>query len=148
MVELGPTISVNKLRFHGHHGVTDEERRLGIQLVADIVAILDPVKAETTDDINDTISYIDLAEILIETSDARSFKTLEALARTYIDKVYERFPAIRLIRVDLFKPNPPTHLHLESVGVSLSAPNPKMTAQIRSLQSRYMPNPPEDPMLE
>lgn len=140
--DQGPTVAVHKLRFHGHHGVTENERATGTTIEADIHASLFPTPVVNTDDIRDTVDYIALADLLLKTSQAQSYKTLEALAKAFAETALESFPLVARLRVELRKPALQTHLDLESVGVAVTVYHPKIAAQIaKSKAKRDRPSP-------
>ena len=77
------------LRVHGRHGVTDEERERGQDLLYDIrLAVPDESAA---DRMEDTVDYREVADAVRELSTARRFGLLEALAAAVADMIIERF---------------------------------------------------------
>lgn len=113
-------VCVNGLQFFGHHGVTEEERSLGVQLVADISATVVLKRAPGFDEIGDTVSYIDLAQTLEAVSESQSFKTLEALIVTTAEAVFKQFSVVQDLTISIEKPSPPAPVTVDSVGVEMS----------------------------
>jgi dihydroneopterin aldolase len=90
------------LRVFGFHGVEEWERRDGQLFLFDIWLEL-PEGAGSSDRIEDTVDYTQVAALVQEVSEARTFKLLESLASAVADALVERFPVDR-IRVRVRKP--------------------------------------------
>ncbi len=112
-------VAVDGLAFYAYHGVPDAERELGHRLTADI-EVLCAMDACESDEIEDGVDYIQLAEILLETSEARQYHTLEALAYAYCRQILRQFPIVDEVSIHLSKPMPPAPIIGEAVGVSLT----------------------------
>lgn len=112
-------IEVRSLHFFGHHGVSAEEQTLGRPFEADIEAIVNET-AHESDSINDTVNYVELAQVLVQLSDKKRFRTLEALLHEFTSCAMEEFPMIQSLTVTLRKQAPPTGLLVGSVGVSVT----------------------------
>lgn len=110
------TVLVRGLRFHSHHGVTELERDHGQWLEVDVSAEVRTV-AGTTDLIADTVDYVVLAELMVETSRATKAHTLEFLAAAFADRALAKWPGIETLVVEIRKPNPLLHLTTQSIGV-------------------------------
>jgi dihydroneopterin aldolase len=111
-------VVVKGLEFYGHHGVGKAEREVGHRLLAHIEATL-PDDACASDDIRDTVDYAELADLMVEVSDSKSFKTLEALAHSFCTHALKEWPVIDQIRIRLSKRMPPADIIAEETGVEL-----------------------------
>lgn len=95
------TVELHGLEVFGHHGVEEDERREGQTFLFDVsFEVSDEALA---DRIEDAVDYRLVAEAVRETSDARAFQLLEALAAAVADRLIERFP-IEHVRVRVRKP--------------------------------------------
>ena len=54
------------MEFYGYHGVLPEENRLGQSFIIDLIVEIDLKKAGVTDDLEESISYVDLYEVCKE----------------------------------------------------------------------------------
>ena len=54
---MGDKLVLRGLKFHGYHGVKQEERKLGQKFLIDVDAWTDLRAAGTSDHLSDTISY-------------------------------------------------------------------------------------------
>jgi dihydroneopterin aldolase len=95
------TVELHGLEVFGRHGVLEDERRDGRTFLYDLW--LDVPDDALSDRIEDAVDYREVARCVRETSDARRFNLLEALAAAVADALLERFP-IERARVRVRKP--------------------------------------------
>jgi dihydroneopterin aldolase len=98
------TIEVLGLVLFGHHGYLEAERRLGQRFLVDLWVDVDEAAA-ASDDIEHTVDYRRLAELVREVFSGPEKLLLEGLAGTVADSVLERFAAARAIKVRVRKPD-------------------------------------------
>jgi 7,8-dihydroneopterin aldolase/epimerase/oxygenase len=98
------TIELEGLVLFGHHGYLDAERKFGQRFLVDLWVDVDETAADT-DDIDNTVDYRDVAELVREVFAGPERLLLEALAGAIADGILERFPAARGVRVRVRKPD-------------------------------------------
>ena len=98
------TIELVDLVVFGHHGYLDAERELGQRFLVDVWVEVDD-KAVESDDIEDTVDYRHVAELVREVFAGRERLLLENLAGGVVDGVLGRFPAAQSVRVRVRKPD-------------------------------------------
>jgi 7,8-dihydroneopterin aldolase/epimerase/oxygenase len=98
------TIELLSLVVFGHHGYLEAERRLGQRFLVDLWADI-PDTAGTTDDLDDTVDYRKLAELVREVFSGPERLLLEGLAGAVADGVLERFATVSGVRVRVRKPD-------------------------------------------
>lgn len=98
------TIELSGIVVFGCHGYLEEERRLGQRFLVDLWADLDE-GATVSDDLEETVDYRRLAELVQEVFAGRSRFLLEGLAGAVADGIMERFSPVRSIRVRVRKPD-------------------------------------------
>jgi 7,8-dihydroneopterin aldolase/epimerase/oxygenase len=108
------TIELAGLEVFGRHGVGEDERREGQQLLYDVW--LEVGEAGSSDRIEDAVDYRDVAACVREVSDSRSFHLLEALAAAVAEALLERF-GVPHVRVRVRKPE--VRLPVEFAAVSV-----------------------------
>lgn len=86
-------ITLQAMRFEGHHGVSEEERAFPQPLEVDLVVETDLSRAGRTDDVADTIDYGPLIGLVGGIVERGSFRLLEAIAATIADRVLDTTPA-------------------------------------------------------
>jgi dihydroneopterin aldolase len=93
-------VEVAGLELPGRHGVEGWERETEQPFVYDVeLELPEPSK----DEIEDTVDYREIVELVGEISERRQFRLLESLAAAVADSLVERFPADR-VRVRVRKP--------------------------------------------
>jgi 7,8-dihydroneopterin aldolase/epimerase/oxygenase len=95
------TIHVRELRLFGRHGVHAHEKEDGQEFVFDVE--LDVGDRGTSDRLEDAVDYREVARLVQEVNDSRSFDLLEALATAVADTLRERLGA-DAVRVRVTKP--------------------------------------------
>ena len=102
------TISLARLEFDGRHGATAVERRATRKFEVDVELDVDVSAAEHSDKLGDTVDYSRVAEIIVGIGVGEPHHLLESLARRMVDNVRGHFPAVKRVRLELRKLNPPT----------------------------------------
>jgi dihydroneopterin aldolase len=111
-------IELKQLRFFGHHGYHDEEKRTGNEFVIDLFVDILPVSGTITG-IGDTINYVTLFDIVHdEMLVPRAL--LETLAMEITEHIHRRFPETKAISIRIEKTNPPIPRFRGAVAISYS----------------------------
>jgi dihydroneopterin aldolase len=98
------TIELVSLVVFGHHGYLEEERRLGQRFLVDLWVDVDETAA-TSDRIEDTVDYRQLAGLVREVFSGPERLLLEGLAGAVADGIVGRFAAVERVRVRVRKPD-------------------------------------------
>ena len=100
------TIELNDIHLYAHHGVMEQEREIGAWFTIDIKLTVSDSSAAESDDIDATISYADVYEII-----KREMKTpsnlLENVCNRIMQPLFATFPSIEKITITLKKDTPP-----------------------------------------
>ena len=113
------TIAINDMRFYAHHGCFEEERKIGTHFRVDMVFETDTSRAEVSDNIADTVSYLDVYHVVKREMEISSH-LLEHVARRVGESVKREFPTVVSVRVKVSKLNPPLGGQMESVSVEVA----------------------------
>jgi dihydroneopterin aldolase len=116
---MNDTIFVTGLVVHAHHGVGDDEGRIGQQFLIDLAIDMDLAKASVSDKLADTISYADVVEVAVRAFRAKRYRLVEAAAGAVADALFVAFPRIERLRVTVHKPHAPIAAVFADVGVTL-----------------------------
>lgn len=101
---------------YAHHGVGDAERELGGRYSFDLEIEADIAKAATSDELHDTIDYVQAYQIAREVIvDSTKRRLLESLVTEIADTILERFPEALAITVRLRKLRAPINGVLDAV---------------------------------
>jgi len=101
------TISLVNAVFYGHHGVLQEEHRIGGRYEVDVSMDLDVEQAAESDDLALTADYERVYTIVRESVMGKKRYLIEAIAREIAVAVLEAAPRVEAVRVTVRKPNPP-----------------------------------------
>jgi len=109
-------IQLNGMTFYAYHGCYSEEQLKGNQFLVDITMDTDLSKASESDELNDTLNYAEVYEIVKQEMSIQS-QLLEHLSRRILDKLFERFPQLDEASVCVAKMHPPVGGEMQSVSV-------------------------------
>jgi len=112
-------IAINDMRFYAYHGCFEQERAIGTHFRVDLVFTTDTAKAEVTDNIADTVSYLDVYRTVKQQMQQPS-NLLEHVARRVGEAVLADYPAVDDVTVRVYKLNPPLGGQMDSVSVELT----------------------------
>ena len=112
-------IIVRGIEFYAYHGVPDAEQQIGHRYRVDLVVDLDLREAGRTDDLRHTVSYGDLARLVIQIGTSQQRRLLESLAEQMCAAILEQFPAVRRVELFIAKRLPPTGTITELAGVKI-----------------------------
>ena len=107
------------MRFYAHHGCFEQERAIGTHFRVDVVFEPDTSQAEVSDNIGDTVSYLDVYQVVKREMEIPS-NLLEHVARRIGEGIRIDFPSVTAVRVKVSKLNPPLGGQMESVSVEVS----------------------------
>ena len=114
----GDTISLTGLRADGHHGVFEHERRDGQIFVIDVTVAVDLDAASTSDDLEKTVHYGQLAEQVVAAVERDPVDLIETVAER-VAAVALGFAAANAVRVTVHKPDAPIGVPFADVAVTI-----------------------------
>ena len=109
-------ISIEKMEFYAYHGCFEEERKIGTWFSVDMSMEVDTSKAEMSDNLDDTVNYQAVYQVVKREMMVPS-KLLEHVARRILTAVQKEFPAVSYAWIKIKKMNPPLGGKMESVSV-------------------------------
>jgi dihydroneopterin aldolase len=110
-----------RLRFFGHHGVSAAERRAGGEFRVDLEVEADISLAQATDDLADTVNYVELYEAVRGIVEEGQFHLLEAMA-SKIAEVVLKLPKVDRVHVRVTKP---PRLPAQDLGFAVEISRPR-----------------------
>ncbi|MBT2623141.1 dihydroneopterin aldolase [Chryseobacterium sp. ISL-6] len=111
-------IFLEDVKIYAYHGVLPEENTIGTYYLLNLEIHTDLWKASESDDLNDTISYADINDIIHGEMKIKS-KLLEHVAGRIISKIYESFPEISYIKLKITKTAPPMQGEMTGASIEL-----------------------------
>ena len=113
------TITINDMHFYACHGCFEQEQVIGTHFRVDLAFDADTSKAEQSDNIEDTVNYLEVYQTVKHEMEQPSH-LLEHVARRICNAVLQRFAAVERVTVCVSKLNPPLGGQMDSVSVELS----------------------------
>lgn len=113
------SIKLNEMQFYAYHGVLAQETKVGNNYVVNICMTADLLRACETDNVEDTINYA-LVYDLVNTEMMQPSKLLEHVAMRIYQSIRGVFPQITSLEVRLAKNNPPISGEVKSAEVIIS----------------------------
>ena len=110
---------IDNLEVFANHGLFEEENKLGQKFIFDIECELNYKNAMFSDEMMDSISYADIAEVVVKTATTNTFNLLERLAGEILKNIFTEFPQIENINLKINKPGAPIKYHFEKCGVEV-----------------------------
>ncbi len=101
-------IELEGMEFHAFHGCLEKERKEGNTFVVDFHAETEMKKAVKTDQLNKTIDYGRIYDIVAEQMAIPS-NLLENVAGRILEAISKEFKEIRFCKVRVSKKNPPVN---------------------------------------
>ena len=111
---------IDNLEVFANHGLFEEENKLGQKFIFDIECELNYKNAMFSDEMTDSISYADIAEVVVKTATTNTFNLLERLAGEILKNIFTEFPQIENINLKINKPGAPIKYHFEKCGVEVN----------------------------
>ncbi len=113
-------IFIEQLEVTGKHGVYDEERRDGRDFRVDLEVVFDEEAAAESDELDATLDYRRLAEIVDDVFFGESRFLVEKLAGEIVDRALAAHPEVREATVEIRKHAPDVVGGPRWVGVELT----------------------------
>ena len=113
------TIVVEGIELRGRCGVTLEERAVGQTLIVDVA--MEPVAfpGAHSDDLEGTIDYGGVVDLVRGIVEGGEFKLLERLATVIVDTMWDRY-RLQALEVAVTKPSPPVAIPVALARVTVA----------------------------
>lgn len=111
-------IYLEDVKIYAYHGVLPEENITGTYYILNLEIHTDLWIAAESDDLNDTISYAEINEIIHNEMKINS-KLLEHVAGRIITKIREKFDQISYIKLRITKTSPPMKGEMKGASIEL-----------------------------
>ena len=111
-------IRLKNMTFYGYHGVYDFEKEKGTDFEIDLELFTPLLKSSKSDNIEDTINYEDIYELVKKAFRSKSYFLLEKLADSISMSIFKEHKIDKLI-IRVRKINAPLNGKLDSVEIEL-----------------------------
>ena len=112
-------IRLNNMNFYGYHGVYEFEKEQGTNFEIDLELFTDLTKPSASDNIEDTINYEDVYELVKKVFGSKSYFLLEKLANSISRSIFKEYK-IEKLTIRVRKIDAPLDGKLDSVEIQLS----------------------------
>jgi dihydroneopterin aldolase len=85
-------------------GIYESERIRGQAVIIDLIVTTDMSKANYSDEMNDSLSYVDISLCVQDVCKAKEYNLIEHLSQCIVDDLFEKFPLILAIEAKVHKP--------------------------------------------
>ena len=111
-------VLLKDIRLFANHGVLPQERVVGAYYILNIGIDTDFSRAMETDELEGTISYAEVYDV-VKAEMAIPSKLLEHVAGRICNALLHRFPTAQAIHLEILKENPPMGADCAGAGVSV-----------------------------
>ena len=116
---MSDRIQLSRIHAFGFHGVFEHEAINGQDFYVDIDLSLDLSRASVSDDLNDTIDYGALTNLVVEEIKGERVQLIERLAGRIADRIKAEHPEISSIEVTVHKPSAPVGASVADIAVTI-----------------------------
>ena len=112
-------ITIENMEFYAYHGHFEEEQKIGTWFSLDLTMEVDTSKAEHSDELEDTVDYSAVYQVVKEQMMVPS-KLLEHVGRRILNAVKDQFPDVNDAILKIRKMNPPIGGKMDFVCLELT----------------------------
>jgi len=120
MMAMLHQIDVHGIRLYSNHGCMQEEAIIGSHYEVNISVWANLSVSVQTDELIDTVDYVDLYEITKSEMGKRA-KLLEVVCQRIMDRIMDEHPAVQKASVNVAKLSPPINGDVERVALTFTA---------------------------
>lgn len=113
-------IRIEGIEFYAYHGASDEEQQVGHRYEVDLLLELPLHLPAQTDRLEETVSYSQVARLVVEVGTRSRYHLMEALAEHLAQQILEAYPKVQRVTVRLSKRLPPAKVIVERAGVEIT----------------------------
>nr|AOE07725.1 dihydroneopterin aldolase [uncultured bacterium] len=113
-------VHVNNIKVYAYHGCLDEEGIIGSEYRVDAVVDVKNKLSHQNDDLDQTVDYSLVTQIVVEEMAIRS-KLIETVAAKIIKRILNECTHSKHVSITVTKINPPIEGDVETVSVTLSS---------------------------
>jgi dihydroneopterin aldolase len=109
-------IHLRGVRYYARHGFLPQEQTVGAYFTVDLRLKTDFSRAAQTDELEGTVSYAEVYEVVKEVM-AQPSRLLEHVCGRIAQALFEHFPQVEEVSVRVNKENPPMGAEAMEIGV-------------------------------
>jgi dihydroneopterin aldolase len=101
----------------GYHGLFEQERKEGQDFFVDLTLSVDLLAASQSDDIEDTVNYAEITNLVVEEITTNPVNLIEKLAARIAERVLNQHQKVTEVAVTVHKPQAPVAAQLKDIAV-------------------------------
>jgi 7,8-dihydroneopterin aldolase/epimerase/oxygenase len=109
-------IEVNGIKLYAYHGCLEEEGKIGGHYTVDVSMRTDFSQAAQTDELSQTIDYVQVNRIVAEEMAVRS-KLIEHVGQRIVTRMQREVQRLEAVRVKVVKICPPINGDVQNVAI-------------------------------
>ncbi|TFB21017.1 dihydroneopterin aldolase [Filobacillus milosensis] len=113
-------IIVKDMMFYGYHGLYPEENKLGQRFTVSVELMTALKKAGETDDMNDSIHYGQVYQLVQKIVEGEAKNLVEAVAEDIAHQLFDQFDKLEACTVKVDKPGPPIPGYYDKVAIEIT----------------------------
>lgn len=113
------TINITDLEIYAHHGVFEEEKKLGQKFLISLQLSLCVRKAGLNDQINATVNYAEICKLVSDTFTCKSYNLIESCAEAIAEKILLKYQMVKDVMIEIKKPWAPIGCIVNYVSVKI-----------------------------
>jgi dihydroneopterin aldolase len=115
-----PAIKISGIKLYAYHGCLEEEANIGCHYIVDVAIEADITEAAAKDDLNKTVDYVVVYDVVKKEMAVRS-KLIEHVAKRIADALLKKVSRIKNVDVTVKKLNPPINGEIEYASITFTA---------------------------
>lgn len=112
-------INIDNLEVFAYHGVLKEENTLGQKFFISAEITLNNSSTSYNDNIEKSVSYVDICNLIVKVSTGNKFNLIETLAETIAERILLEYYKIKSVKIRVSKPSAPIPLPFGNVSVQV-----------------------------
>ncbi len=117
---MADLIRITGIKGFGYHGVYEAERANGQDFYVDVELEVDLTRASVSDDVEDTINYAEVTDLVVEEITTKPVSLIEKLAGRIAERIKETYAQAALVTVTVHKPLAPVSVEVKDISVTIS----------------------------
>lgn len=112
-------ICIDELKIFAHHGVFEHENINGQNFYVNAVLYVDTEKAGISDDLDDSVNYGTVCELIGRVMTENTYKLIETAAQSVAEAILREYDLVDSVEIEIRKPEAPIDMEFGSVSVKI-----------------------------
>lgn len=117
---MSDSILITGIHGFGYHGVFDHERRDGQDFYVDVSMQVNLLAASISDDIEDTVNYGLISELVVNEITSNPVSLIEKLAGRIAEKILNTQEKAIEVSITVHKPQAPVSVKVSDIAVTIT----------------------------